>query len=54
MKKLLQLMFGDWRNAGAVAASAAAAYAAARAWPGVGAWLLVPALLLAAWWQASA
>ena len=33
MKKLLQLIFGDWRNAGAVAVSAAAAYAAARAWP---------------------
>ncbi|MDE2121466.1 MAG: hypothetical protein KGJ64_12300 [Betaproteobacteria bacterium] len=52
MKKLAQLIFGDWRNVLAVAASVALAVAVARAWPQAGGWVLLPALLAAAWWQA--
>lgn len=54
MKKLLRLVFGDWRNTGAVVAATLLALALERAWPAVHGWPLVPALLLAAWWQASA
>lgn len=53
MKKLVQLIFGDWRNVGAVAASTALALGAAHAWPQAGAWVVVPALLGAAWWMAA-
>ena len=53
MNKLLQLVFGDWRNSCAVAAALALAWLASRAWPQLGGWALAPALLLAAWWQAS-
>ena len=52
MSKLIQLIFGDWRNTSSSAACLALALAVAHAWPSVGGWMLVPALLAAAWWQA--
>ncbi len=53
MKKLLQLIFGDWRNTAAVAASVAVAMLLARETPSLGGAGMVAALLLATWWQAS-
>lgn len=52
MNKLLQLVFGDWRNVLSVVVCTTLATGAAQALPQVGGWLLVPALLAAAWWQA--
>ncbi len=54
MKKLLQLIFGDWRNTASIAGCVALAAGIERMLPAAGGWVLVPALLLAAWWQAAA
>ena len=53
MKKLLQLVFGDARNVASVAFALGLALLAARVAPALAGWLLVAALLAAAYWQAS-
>jgi hypothetical protein len=52
MRKLLQLVFGDLRNAGSVALALAAAYALARISPALSGTLLVVILIGAAAVQA--
>jgi hypothetical protein len=52
MRKLLQLIFGDLRNAGSVAVALLAAYGLARAAPAAGGGLLVLLLIAAAAVQA--
>ena len=53
MKKLLQLVFGDARNIASVAIAVVLAMLLARVEPALAGWLLVAALLGAAYWQAS-
>ena len=54
MKKLFQLIFGDLRNIVSVALAVALALALARVAPSWSGWLMVLALIGAAYWQASA
>ena len=53
MKKLMQLVFGDARNVASVALAITLALLLARVAPAWAGWLLVVALLGAAYWQAA-
>ena len=52
MKKLLQLIFGDARNVVSVAVAVVLAWGAAQWLPASSGWVLVAALIAAAFWQA--
>lgn len=52
MRKLLQLVFGDWRNATSVAVALLVAYAVSRAAPAVAGAVLALLLIAAAAHQA--
>ena len=53
MKKVLQLIFGDARNVASVTIAVALAWGLAQVMPAASGWVLVAALLAAAFWQAS-
>jgi hypothetical protein len=52
MKKVLQLIFGDARNVASVAVAVGLAWVAAQWLPAASGWVLVAALIAAAFWQA--
>ena len=52
MKKIFQLIFGDARNVVSVAVAVALAWGAAQWLPASSGWVLVAALIAAAFWQA--
>ena len=53
MKKVVQLIFGDARNVASVAIAVALAWAVAQWLPAASGWVLVTALIAAAFWQAA-
>lgn len=53
MKKVFQLIFGDTRNIGSVAAAVALAWGVAQWLPAASGWALAAALIAAAIWQAA-
>ncbi len=53
MKKVVQLIFGDIRNVASVAVAVALAWAVAQWLPTASGWVLVAALIAAAFWQAA-
>lgn len=53
MKKVVQLIFGDIRNVASVAVAVALAWTVAQWLPTASGWVLVAALIAAAFWQAA-
>jgi hypothetical protein len=53
MKKVVQLVFGDARNVASVAVAVALAWAVGQWLPAASGWVLVAALIAAAFWQAA-